>query len=188
MTDMERELLETLSRYLHGRRVMPTIETARLPPGTGATYTLGSNVVKLAPRAGVSSLVHELTHAAQSAMEGQAIYDGDSSKQLATAFEQLFGLRKNYGEGARDTAARLAPKWLEEEDGYRTTGRELQAHGMGEQLKGVGDLRWQAPAHVDPTMATEFMILLDMAIRESEAGPQGRWYRRSERQQREVKK
>ena len=72
---------------------------------------------------------------------------------------------------------------MADEDKYRTSGRELQAHGLGEQFKGVGESRRQAPSHVDPTRATEFMILLDLAIRESEAGPQGKWYRRDARQQ-----
>ena len=182
MKDAELEVIELLSQYLHGRRVMPTMETASLPPGMTGSYSPGRQELKLARGAGISTLIHELSHAAQTAMEGQAIYDQPGGK-FPAAFEKLFGLRGRYGEGAREIANRLAPQWMADEAKYRTSGRELQAHGMGEQFKGVGDGRWQAPSHVDPTMATEFMILLDMAIRESEAGPQGRWYRRDARQQ-----
>lgn len=182
MKDAEFDVIELLSRYLHGRRVMPTMETASLPPGVAGSYNPGRQEIKLARGAGIPTLIHELSHAAQTAMEGQAIYDQPGGK-FPAAFEKLFGLRGRYGEGARESANRLASQWMADEDKYRTSGRELQAHGLGEQFKGVGDLRWQAPSHVDPTMATEFMILLDMAIRESEAGPQGRWYRRDARQQ-----
>ena len=187
MKDAELDVIELLSQYLHGRRVMPTVETARLPPGVAGSYNPGRQEIKLARGADISTLIHELTHAAQTAMEGQAIYDQPGGK-FSKAFEKLFGLRGRYGEGAQESAARLAPQWMADEDKYRTSGRELQAHGLGEQFKGVGDLRWQAPSHVDPTMATEFMILLDLAIRESEAGPQGKWYRRAERQQAESAK
>lgn len=182
MKDAELEVIELLSQYLQGRRVMPTMETASLPPGVTGTYSPGRQELKLARGAGISTLIHELSHAAQTAMEGQAIYDQPGGK-FPAAFEKLFGLRGRYGEGARETANRLAPQWMADEDKYRTSGRELQAHGLGEQFKGGGDARWQAPSHVDPTMATEFMILLDMAIRESEAGPQGKWYRRAANQQ-----
>ena len=187
MKDTELDVIELLSQYLHGRRVMPTMETARLPPGVGGSYNPGRQELKLARGAGIPTLIHELVHASQTAMEGQAIYDQQGGK-FPAAFEKLFGLRGRYGEGAQESATRLAPQWMADEDKYRTSGRELQAHGVGEQFKGVGDLRWQAPSHVDPTMATEFMILLDMAIRESEAGPQGKWYRRDERQQAESAK
>lgn len=108
MKDAELDVIELLSQYLHGRRVMPTMETASLPPGVAGSYNPGSQELKLARGAGTSTLIHELSHAAQTAMEGQAIYDQPGGK-FPAAFEKLFGLRGRYGEGARETANRLAP-------------------------------------------------------------------------------
>ena len=173
-------VLEALQRYLHGRRAMPEVTfNERLPPGVAGMRQ--GDKVKVAPGAGMSTLVHELVHSAQSAMDSQYVYD-QRNPQFAKAFEQLSGGKGRYLEAIRESATKLAPEWMQTEDPYRTTGRELQAFGLGNQFKDPGtEVSWNAAQHVDPTMATEFMILLDLATRASEAGSQGRWYRQEER-------
>ena len=84
-------------------------------------------------------------------------------------YEQLYGA-KGSGEKAVDTARSFAPAWTDNpvNAAYRSSPRELQAFGVGMSPQPDARYEVRAPLHVDPTIATEFMILLDAAIRNQE--------------------
>jgi hypothetical protein len=65
-------------------------------------------------------------------------------------------------------ADKLAPEWSKENSDYRSASNELSAYGMGSTVPRRSN---RAPLHVDPTMATEFSILLDLAQRAQKAKP-----------------
>jgi hypothetical protein len=67
------------------------------------------------------------------------------------------------------TAKRIAPEWTNKESDYRATGDELAAWGMGSTVNRNADS--PAPLHIDPSYATEFSILLDMARKLQKSQP-----------------
>lgn len=161
--------------YLSSRRMMPKIKLNYLggPEGefnsVNAFYTGPGTVEAAEP----NTLVHELTHAAQRQMGWQYGHlKKKSSKELAPeeqqfidAYEKLIFTPKELGRKmdftAEKTAQSIAPEWAKQKGGYRATGPELQAFGMGSTVS--PNTFNPAPLHVDPTYATEFSILLDLA-------------------------
>lgn len=174
--------------YLSARRMMPPIGIKSL--GSRAVFISGgenvpkTGVVELGARAASpNTLVHELTHAAQRQMELQ--YFGlrrksrsdkltQPEKQFVDAYEKLI-YRSGEMLGAkpkatqRETAVSIAPKWVNEESDYRATGSELAAFGMGSALG--RNFSYPAPLHIDPSYATEFSILLNLARRANVTEP-----------------
>lgn len=175
--------------YLSARRMMPPISlkygssSSFVFPGTFSNPNKlpSTGVVKIAERETPNAVVHELTHAAQRQIELQyrSLFQKNRKtsltpieKQFMQAYEKLvyrpgklFGAKPETTQTA--TAKKIAPKWAEEQSDYRATADELAAFGMGSTV----DRNEDAPLHIDPSYATEFSILLDMARRLQKSQP-----------------
>lgn len=162
-----------LMSYLAQRNAVPTfLENKNLPEGADGGFRLGPSVgpagqVETAGTspAYVGTLIHELTHAAQTQM-GRHRQEWGAGKQFKDAFDKLV-MTNGKGAGPGHILSRKAqnPEWPEDYTHYRTSDMEAPAFGMGNQSSGI-DPSQRAPAHVDPTLAQEFMILLDIASRD----------------------
>jgi len=114
--------------------------------------------------AATGTLIHELTHAADVALDTQV--RTTDNKQLIDAYSKLaLDLSSPYKPASKQReqlAAKLNHK--SEVDTYRTSNDELAAFGVGNSS---GKPSTQpGSAHLDSTMATEFMLLLDLALRD----------------------
>jgi len=139
----------------------------------------------VSPLGGPSTYSHEMTHAAdynmgklyRQAAAAKEQKSNPAAQQFVDAYEKLVGkgpAQENRAEGAR----RLAPEWfdrLERQQAYRNYPPELAAFAMENAIGGDrGQLTPQtAPLHVDPTLATEFTLLTDLAQKyvDSRANP-----------------
>lgn len=176
--------------YLSARRMMPPIKQQALGSVGEFEWPQASNkaipqtgIVKLSLRANPNTLVHELTHAAQRQIELQ--YSGllrksqsdkltEPEKQFMNAYEKLIHTRwRLFGNNPEhtqlQTAQRIAPEWAKSKSNYRSTGSELAAFGMGSAIS--PNTGYPAPLHIDPSYATEFSILLDLARRANVTEP-----------------
>ena len=200
MTGILREAIKNplyrqLAEYLTARRAMPDMKTGYLTDGTNGEFiTSNGTDPKISPaglvklrygnpsEAATSTLVHELTHAAARQM---AYQKGEQQRaklpntQLANAYAKLMFEGNFFGassEPQRDMINTLpgGKEFMRKGANYRTTDTELPAFAVGNTQNAAP--HWPAPAHIDPTVATEFMILLDAAMRDMKAnpGPQGR--------------
>ena len=172
------EAYAALVDYLSSRRMMPQIQRRPMGDVSGSFETNSffnnslpkTGVVNVGLRSGPSTVVHELTHAADSQLDVQ--YSellnkrGDltkEEKQFMQAYEKLnydrFGRNKAFQR--RVLAEKLNPEWAKKESEYRATNRELPAWGMESTVEPNQD--YKQPLHLDPTMATEFIILMDLA-------------------------
>ncbi len=178
--------------YLAARRMMPPINVE-----FGATpsfsYNLWGNdlprtgVVKMPLTGRPASLVHELTHAADAQLDQQ--YSKIRKKrdlspleaQFKQAYEKL-AFNPNYRliDDIRRTprtqlAAKLDRNWTVKNIGYRATDKELPAWGVASTIASSRSSDYNSPMHLDPTMATEFSILMDLGNRlQRQQPPQGR--------------
>ena len=179
--------------YLSGLRMMPPIS---YDGGMGSTGEFVKNsifgnelpktgVVKLNYSAGPDTVVHELTHAADSQITNEYYRLTQKQRQTnLTPIEQQFmagyeRLKFNPNLAHIDPnkyprsafATRLAPQWAEKNKDYRASENELSGWGMGATVNSEKSRQYAAPQHLDPTMATEFSILLDMATRLQKTQP-----------------
>lgn len=163
-----------LLQFLQNAKQLPTVGFKALPEGVGGYFLKGNTddpeggltgTVQLnkdfarfadyADKDAVALLLHELTHAAQTQM------DRKGGPRLDAALKKLAP-----GE------SKLRPQGeLSAEDAYRVKPREMQAFGIGNSAgKPSNSITYRAPnSHMDSTMAQEFMILLDLAIRDQQA-------------------
>jgi hypothetical protein len=169
----ENEQYRDMSDYLSKQQMMPPIgygDTTRSDwrgvyqraPGLPK-----SGVINLASDATPSVAAHELTHAADYAIKDQykALKDkrGELTpleKQFMDGYEKLVG--RNFSK-RREVVESMAPDFSYFNKSYRSSGPELAAYGIGSTVWPNDDN--PAPLHVDPTYATEFAILLDLARR-----------------------
>jgi hypothetical protein len=179
--EMEKgEAQQALETYLQSRDEMPSIRmNRRMPEGMYGEFTsdntnIGSGSIRLSrdtPKAVLPSLLtHELTHAADRQMMQQAIEQGmfGKSNQYTEGYEKLVGPE---GRNRTKLARRLRPEWAEDNRYYRSSPKEIAAHGVG-AFAGP-NMQERAPRHVDATAATEFRILMDLAQRNVDKGPTG---------------
>jgi hypothetical protein len=187
-----------LMDFLASRLAVPEISQTYLGPSTGGEFTSGwgapkNGKIEVNWGATPSTLVHELTHAADRQISHQAsdleerhrketpIFDYIRGKtvltpeevRLAMGYRKLhYNPNKDYGDPARyprqQLINKMAPEWSKKNYDYRSGDGELVAYGMGSTVPRRG---YRAPLHVDPTMATEFSILLDLAQRAQKAKP-----------------
>lgn len=183
--------------YLMARRAVPDIKTRWLGKGTDGVFRSGGNLpsrgeIKIRGGAGVDTLVHEVTHAVDRQIDRQfseekyppdMMWKGKGKNQFTEAYEKL-----NYStEAHRDAPEKnpvqqllklIAPNWTEEKKDYRSTDGEAKAFGLANSSAPDSRVGMQnkAPAHVDSTIATEMLILLDLAQRSMKTRPasQGR--------------
>lgn len=169
----ENQQYRDMANYLYNQQMMPPInygDTTR--DEFVGVYRRGpglpkSGVINFANDATPRTAVHELTHAADYAIQDQ-YRDLKNKKGELTPLERQFmdGYEKLVGRNfstRRETIERMAPDFSYFNKSYRSSGPELAAFG-------IGSTAWPndenpAPLHVDPTYATEFAILLDLAGR-----------------------
>ena len=181
----ERPQYGQLVDYLSARRMMPPIAfSGRMG---GGEFTRNSFFGNELPRtgevtighfSGPTTVVHELTHAADHQIDTQyhelkqKARKADltlAEQQFVNAYERLSYKPHAYGgkpavAQRKSMAQTLDPAWTDKHSGYRATNVELPAWGMGAtQGKASGVRDYRPPLHLDPTMATEFSILLDLA-------------------------
>ena len=182
--------------FLAATRRMPTIEPEYLRegnPGRFINYPGYTDIgrIELDPtQAMPNTPVHELTHAADRTID--FMYSNLARKrrntndltpleqQFMQAYEKLsYGLASEKQPlKRREMAERLDPIWTEKNRRYRATQDELAAFGAGSTAYSERD--YAPPLHLDPTMATEFNLLLDMANRVQAAQPQPTYTRTRE--------
>jgi hypothetical protein len=125
------------------------------------------------PTANARTLIHETTHATDRQLD--ELYfkykDRPPTPEIAQFVEGYKKLRWNAeNPNARvqtppseDLARRLDPKWAAANAQYRATAPELYGHAVGNMAVPQRDS--DAPLHLDPSLATEHFILLDLANR-----------------------
>jgi hypothetical protein len=181
-----------LVNFLTSRQAMPEIKQEYLGPFRAGEFVYngfdGPGRIGLSYGAEPSTLVHELTHAADRQL-GNMSYDLEQRHRMETPFfdrlmgrssltpeEQRFVLarkkldfdvNKNRSDPNKfpkqEFVNRLAPEWARKNYDYRANDKELSAYGMGGTVS--PNVYNAAPLHIDPTMATEFSIMLDLAQR-----------------------
>jgi hypothetical protein len=114
----------------------------------------------VAPQAGESTQAHELTHATNWDLAKLYYAALDKKTPEARQFTDAF---KKMEAGA--LANKLAPAWMAKEDPYRTSTNELTSFAVGNTMGGSHGRvdPWRGGLHVDPTLTTEYSILMDLA-------------------------
>jgi hypothetical protein len=179
-TARQGDAYQDIEKYLQTRDAMPDVQiSSNLPEGTNGMFSsvnlpIGSGqlkINKITPKQILPSvLTHEMAHAADRQMMQQAMEQGMFGKnnQFTEAYEKLVGPK---GRNRTDLARKLNPEWASDNQFYRAIPQEIAAHGIG-AFSGP-NTQDRAPKHVDATAATEFRILLDLAQRNADKGPQG---------------
>jgi hypothetical protein len=182
----ENEMYRASEKYLQSRGQIPDIELERmglkdsavfsslnLPIGSG-TITINKDDIDRNSNSniGPALLAHEITHAADRQMKQQAIEQRGKGTKFAEAYEKLMG---SEGRNRLEPARRADYEWTEGHRFYRSTPGEIAAFGVGAFSEPMPKhmMPDRAPLHVDPTAATEFQILLDLAQRDIDKGPKG---------------
>lgn len=130
------------------------------------SFINGDNPVKASA---VATYLHEHTHAAMYQMKMMAekisakSEQSQSEKQFLDTFGKLVKANGSTGweNGMKLTAKAIADSWVAKNEGYRASMGELPAYGVGNTI--TNTTGYAPPAHVDPSMAQMFMILLDQA-------------------------
>jgi hypothetical protein len=160
---------QQLMNYLIARESVPDQQVKRLPADRNAQYSPRSNEITYAPttvadiNAFPNTAVHELTHAAREAMNDQTRF----RRWTGQSDQMVDALRKLTAPSKLQYPARegVTQKQLE----YRNSPDEFSAFGMGNMAgPNTGEPIFSGPAHMDATAATEFEILLDLAMREAQ--------------------
>ena len=135
---------------------------------TGSAHHADPNLV--AP-----TMTHESTHAAERQMIKQ-YYElkdkpnkTDLEKQFLGNFQKIIGAQE---PEITKWINKVAPGF---NDSYRTRSNEALAFGVENAAFPNAPSNYQAPAHVDPTIATQFQLLLDQAQKvQDQQAPKGR--------------
>jgi hypothetical protein len=187
---------QALANYLMSRRAMPQMQREYLGENTlGSFVTPGlfgsgkipdRGILKLNrfseyqnPNDVVPTVSHEMTHAAERQMIRQyyEIKAKPNKSELETQFIDNF--QKIIGSSKPEIAnwlKTIAPEYAKQGEGYRSTSTEALAFGLqNAAYDNTGSQRF-APEHIDPTIATSLMLLLDQAQRVQNQQPasQGR--------------
>ena len=164
-----------MMKYLGMRDAVPPMEmdyirsygvykkpTAELPKGK----------IVLNPGVGAVTLTHEVTHPVVEQLHNQmtASRAAGTDKQFTDAFTKILYDTRPNATGGNDIpilefVKKLAPEWAAKSR-YRASIGELPAFAL--ERAAIPESRstgMEAPPHVDPTIATQMMILLDLATR-----------------------
>jgi len=187
---------QMLANYLMSRRAMPEMQREFLGENTlGSFVTPGlfssgkvpdRGILKVNrfseyqnPSTVVPTVTHEMTHAAERQMIKQ-YYEvkkkrnkNELESQFIDNFQKLIGSSK---PEISNWLKSVAPNYAKQGEGYRSTSTEALAFGLqNAAFPNTGSERY-APEHIDPTIATSFMLLLDQAQRVQNQQPasQGR--------------
>ncbi len=179
---------KTLLDYLTNRNAVPEKEAKGTMTGATGEFQYGNTSdmprefkvgpagkIRMQSNANAGTYIHELTHAADFQIGAQYREDmargGPGENQFTRAYN---GLRadKNHQDNFSKMVNLLAPNFREEQGSYRSSNLEVRAFAVGDSVAPEGKFatpigRKEIPPHLNATMATEFMILLDLANRET---------------------
>jgi transglutaminase-like putative cysteine protease len=165
---------QQMMNYLSARNATPTIaaEPKLNFSGVfrpGATFSAPGSV-GIRPKEPVEALVHEVTHAADIQMISQYMQEsGRTSSSSAGPFKSTQFTDAYDKLDPSPLTKLMQPDWATRASKYRATRPESRAFAV-ENMTGPNvkkDSVTRAPGHVDATIATEFMILLELAQRSS---------------------
>lgn len=184
---------QSIANYLMARRAMPEMQIG----GTSAygSFTtpalfsgnkvpdrgllkLNENSRYVNPSAVAPTMLHESTHAAERQMIKQ-YYElkdkpnkTDLEKQFLGNFQKIIG---SQDAEITNWIKKIVPEFANKESGYRTRSNEALAFGVQNAAFKDTASSYQAPPHIDPTIATQFQLLLDQAQRvQDQQAPKGR--------------
>lgn len=168
---------QAIANYLMSRRAMPNIQYGGKPEVFGTftppslfnqqyrngNLTINPNAAFVPPQEVAPVMQHEMTHAAYN----QLFYQADAlrkSKQPKTEAEQRFlDTFDKITKGVPDQLKAIDATYQEKNKGYRANTDESLAFALQNASNPAYKEGWNAPTHVDPTLATQLMILLDQA-------------------------
>lgn len=179
--------------YLMSQRALPPVKRKYLGEEISGEFERNTIFGKDLPStgqinlnygAGADTLGHEMTHAAQKRLNNQYIQEKfhgpglfrKSDTNFTDTYEKLvsnYEAEKGKSDQIQNLIQRLAPQtWIDKYKNYRASSAEAQAHAVGNTMKPDStSFRTVAPAHLDATLATEYMILLDAAKRSNVKKP-----------------
>jgi hypothetical protein len=184
---------QSIANYLMSRRAFPEIGYMAGPSKSYGTFTAPSlfgnpnipergrislpiNTNTTNPQDVVPTVLHELTHATQTQLYKQ--YNEIKNKKEKTDLDKQFmeNFDKIMGAKPTEQIAKFSPEFAKNKVDYRSRGDEalsfaLENANYPNQVSG-----WNVPANVDPTLATQIMLLLEQAQRTQNQQPpsQGR--------------
>lgn len=187
---------QAISNYLLSRRAFPEVATAPMRGGTYGKFTtpgffsdgviperglLSFNELsqQWSPQAMAPTAVHETTHAANRQLIKQ-YYEVQKKPNKTELDNQFLGnFQKIIGSSKpeiSDWLKKVSPTFAKQEAGYRATGPEALSFAVENSAFPYSEDAYNAPAHIDPTIATTFQLLLDQAQRVQNQQPasQGR--------------
>jgi len=129
--------------------------------------------IRLQRNATTGTVIHELTHAADMQIDRQYYEDSNNQKGPGNQFTDAYNkMRFKPTSNPKERypfdrlVSSLAPGFMKKEADYRGTVREIRAFAMGDSAApGATTNTDGIPPHLNATVATEFMILLDLAAR-----------------------
>lgn len=170
------EDFKALMDYLTLAERVPEIAVDQnLYPSNGE-YDTWNNKIALDYAGGTTStLMHELTHAAQNSislqssrknMRGTTVGTRDPDRALESAMRKMWNNPKEIISAllGRETIS-VDPSY----NSYRTQTNESQAFGVGNMARKEPRTYETNSGHLDATRAQEFMVLLDLAHRRLQA-------------------
>jgi hypothetical protein len=163
-------LTQALTRYLVQRGALPVIQENRTTDGSQGQFSYGDayppqGALTVAPNATAGTYAHELTHAAQRQLVEQYYHQIDGREAKDPAFVDAYN-KLQFRGAQQDLMQRLGGSFAKENEGYRTSATEAPAFAVGNMVDNAhGGYTWPAPAHIDPTMASELAMLLEIASR-----------------------
>lgn len=182
-----------MAEYLMSRRRMPEMRAGYIADDTTGRFVKdlrspGPGTITISnPRSesALNTLMHELAHAVEYEIDRQRYVHRRNAivNDFTQTYDKLnFDGSKPVGKGnVKRNLVDSFPdgaQFRAQEQDYRASDRELTGHAVGNAVGGsyTGSDGWKAPLHVDPTVATQFMILLDAALTDSKKNPppQGR--------------
>lgn len=168
-----RAVPETVVKYIDGNGmfITPLTKKAGIPDSGQIVVTSGLFDESKPDASAPGTLIHEMTHAADRQLRRLAYELKTSNRSLTPEEEQFMDTfnktmkgrkEEDYQEFAEKIALAIDPEWKKKNRDYRSSYEELPAFAMG-QSKKKGDKFMDAPPHIDPSIATQFRILLDQA-------------------------
>lgn len=172
------DLAEALRAYLASRNgKLPEVEDRYMPDRLGEYSPFNYKITlsnRLRGQQREAALLHELVHATDQTHTSQytnlPVFPNDDERRFSDAYEKL-----NYDVKQRQTPYVSLPRLksieailgrdrLSEGLDYRYNSAEVPAHGVANSLFPSQAVN-PAPLHVDPTAATEFAVLQELAQR-----------------------
>lgn len=175
---------QAIVNYLMSRRQMPEMTYGGNPKdfgqfqypslfsdvGSRGRLYMNPNAAGANPADTAPVLQHEMTHGAFQQLYNQVreIKNQKSKSELEKQFLDNFD--KVFTKAPQQIQA-LNPEWAKKNNSYRSRTDEAMAFGVA-NASNPQKADWTAPSHIDPTLATQFMLLLDQAQRIQDQRPQ----------------